>query len=95
MAVEVKGNGTKGNGHHDPIGIGPTFELAPGSGHTPVDGNGKNGHHDDEAPAPQRTLLSWMEFMAEQPVKRKRRKLKTQPATLSMFKWALTFEQER
>ena len=33
--------------------------------------------------------------MAEEPVKPKGRSRKPQPATLSMFKWALTLEQER
>ncbi len=61
-----------------------------GNGHT--NGNG-NGHH-DEAPEPQQSLFSWAEFMAEEPVKPKRRKSKPQPASLSMFEWALTLEQE-
>ena len=94
-AIGVNGNG---NGHHD--GIGPTVELFPangshanGNGHAPTNGNGTNGHHDDEAEEPQQTLFSWAEFMAEEPVKPKGRKTKPQPATLSMFEWAL--EQER
>ena len=33
--------------------------------------------------------------MAEEPVKPKGRKSKAQPATLSMFGWALSLEQER
>ena len=89
-AVAVNGNGT--NGHHDLFGVGPTVELVPANGNTPVNGN---GHHEDEAPEPQRTLFSWAEFMAEEPVKLKRRRRKPQPATLSMFEWALTVEQER
>ena len=96
-AVEVNGNGT--NGHHAD-GIGPTVELllanghhANGNGHAPAPVNG-NGHS-DEAPEPQRTLFSWAEFMAEEPVKPKGRSRKAQPATLSMFEWALTLEQER
>ena len=97
--IAVNGNGN-GNGHHD--GIGPTVELVPvnaqpanGNGHAPapVNGNG-NGHH-DEAPEPQQSLFSWAEFMAEEPVKPKRHRSKPQPATLSMFEWALTLEQER
>ena len=79
-AVEVNGNG-----HHDAIGIGPTVKLVPANG---------NGRH-DEAPEPQRSLFSWAEFMAEEPVKPKGRSRKPQPATLSMFEWALTLEQER
>ena len=69
------------------------MELVPAIGHTP-NGNGANGngHHDAE-PEPQRSLFSWAEFMAEEPVRPKRRNGKPQPATLSMFEWAL--EQER
>ena len=105
-AVEVNGNGVNGNGHHDAIGIGPTVELVPvngpANGHAPAPvnslprtgygGNG-NGHH-DEAPEPQQSLFSWAEFMAEEPVKPKRNR-KPQPATLSMFEWAMTQEQQR
>ena len=80
-AVAVNGNGANGNGHHTEA-IGPTVELV-------VD----NDHH-DEAPEPQQTLFSWAEFMAEEPVKPKSRKSKPQPASLSMFEWALAMEQE-
>ena len=97
--VEVNGNGK----HAD--GIGPTVELVPvngrhpngnGNGHAPapVNGNGANGHH-DEATEPQQSLFSWAEFMAEEPVKTNGRKGKPQPATLSMFEWAMNMEQER
>ncbi len=86
--------GYGGNGH-DPIG--PTVELVLGNGHNanghaPVPVNGANGHH-EEADEPQQSLFSWAEFMAAEPVKPKGRKRKPQPATLSMFEWAL--EQER
>ena len=65
-----------------------------GNGHAPVNGNGANGNgHHDDADEPQRTLFSGAEFMAEEPVKPKGRKSKPQPATLSMFEWAM--EQER
>ena len=93
-----------GNGHHEAIPIGPTVELVPANGHNvngnghapvPVNGNGRNGYHDDEADEPQQSLFSWAEFMAEEPVKPKGRGRKPQPATLSMFEWALTLEQER
>ena len=85
--VSVNGNGA--NGHRDAIDIGPTVELALGNGHH---ANG-NGHH-DEAPEPQQSLFSWAEFMAEEPVKPKGRKRKPQPASLSMFEWALELERE-
>ena len=93
------GYGVNGNGHHDPMDIGPTVELVPGNGHIPTNGNG-NGHaavpangngHNDETQEPQRSLFSWAEFMAEEPVKPRGRK--TQAPSLSLFEWAV--EQER
>ena len=101
--LPVNGNGTNGhhaNGHDDLFG--PTVELVPstahtsnGNGHAPVqvNGNGANGHHDEE-PEPQRSLFSWAEFMAE-PVKPKRRNGKPQPASMSMFEWAMEQEREK
>ena len=88
-AIAVNGNGN-GNGHHDGFDIGPTVELVPANGRH-ANGNGANGHDDDEADEPQQSLFSWAEFMAE-PVKPKRNG-KPQPASLSMFEWAM--EQER
>ncbi len=99
--IAVNGNGqhANGNGHRDAIGIGPTVELVPasarhanGNGHEAVSVNG-NGHQ-DEAEEPQQSLFSWAEFMAE-PVKPKGRSRKPQPATISMFEWAMTLEQGR
>ena len=87
-AVAVNGNGN-GNGHGSDI-FGPTVELVPANGHTP---NG-NGHH-DEAEEPQQSLFSWAEFMAEEPVKPKRSNGKPQPATMSMFEWAMELEREK
>ena len=89
--VSVNGNGHHANGND---AIGPTVELVPVNGHK-VNGNGANGngHHEGEALEPQQSLFSWAEFMAEEPVKPRGRKSKPQPATLSMFEWAM--EQER
>ncbi len=84
-------NGNRTNGHNA-AGIGPTVELVLGNRHH-ANGNG-NGHH-DEAPEPQQSLFSWAEFMAVEPVKSRGRKHKPRPATLSMFEWALTLEEER
>ena len=91
-AVAVNGNG---NGRHDPFGIGPTVELVLDNGHVPApaNGNGSNGNHKG-AEAPQQSLFSWAEFMAE-PVKPKRRRRKLQPATISMFEWAMELEKEK
>ena len=97
-AVAVNGNGS--NGHHHSGGIGPTVELvlgnghhANGNGHAPVPVNG-NGHYDDSEEL-QQSLLSWAEFMAEEPVKPKGRSRKSHPTTASLFEWALELEQER
>ena len=80
--------------------------LVLGNGHAavPANGNGRNGNgngHHDEAPEPpawsadrQQSLFSWAEFMAEEPVKPKRNG-KPRPATLSMFEWAMTLEEQR
>ena len=102
VEIEPETFPVNGNGHHEALPIGPTVELVPASGHN-ANGNGhapapingsENGHH-EEADEPQRSLFSWAEFMAEDPVKPKRRRRKPQPATISMFEWALTLEQER
>ena len=84
--IAVNGNGN-GNGHRlDPIG--PTVELVLANGY------GSNGHQ-DEAEEPQQSLFSWAEFMAEEPVKPRGRRRKPQPASMSMFEWAMTLEQQR
>ena len=91
VEIELETVAVNGNGHHDAIGIVPTDEPAPVTGHAPASGN---GHH-EEAEEPQQSLFSWAEFMAEEPVKPKRRSRKAQPASMSMFEWALELEQER
>ena len=104
VEVEPEPVEQNGIGHHEALPIGSTVELVPASGHALVNGNGHavvsvNGNggngHDEDAEEPQRSLFSWAEFIAEQPVKPKGRKRKSQPATISMFEWALTLEQER
>ena len=75
-----------GNGHGSDI-FGPTVELVPAKSHS----NG-NGHHDGEADEPQRSLFSWAEFMAEEPVKPKGRKAKA--PSMSLFEWAVEQEAE-
>ena len=96
VEVEPETIAVNGNGHHE--AIGPTVELVPsnghtanGNGHAPIPVNG-NGHH-DEAEEPQQSLFSWAEFMAEEPVKPKRRGRKPQLAATSLFDWALNLEQ--
>ena len=101
VEVEPETVETNGNEYHDTHGIGPTVELVLGNEHAPANGNGHaavpvngNGHR-EQAPEPQRSLFSWTEFMSEEPVKPKGRRRKPQPATASLFEWALTLEQER
>ncbi len=96
-AVTANGNGKHSNGHHDATGIGPTVDLFPVNRHAPANGNGANGngHHDSKAPEPQQSLFSWAEFLVEEPVGSRGRKSKPQSATLSMFEWAMTQEQQR
>ena len=102
-AIPVSRNGHIANGNGFDI-IGPTVELAPvdgsipanGNGRqtVPVNGNGGNGYRDsDEAEEPQQSLFSWAEFMVEEPVKRRNGKL--QPASMSMFEWAMEQEREK
>ena len=43
----------------------------------------------------QQSMFSWAEFMAEEPQKPARRNGKPKPATLSMFEWALSLEENR
>ena len=81
VGVNCTGHTANGNSHH--AALGPTVALVPA-----------NGHH-DEAGGPQRTLFSWAELFAAEPAKPKRRKSRPQPATASLFEWALTLEQER
>ena len=107
--IEVNGNGTNGHGS-DIFGpmvelVPGTVHATNGNGNAPVpvnghngnghaaNGNGANGHHDEE-PEPQRSLFSWAEFMAE-PVSPKGRNGKPQPASLSMFEWAMEQEREK
>ena len=90
VEIEPEAVGVNGNGRHDAIDIGSTVELALANCH--ANGNG-NGHH-AEPTEPQQTLFSWAEFMAEEPVKSKGRSRKPQPASMSMFEWAMERDAE-
>ena len=95
-AVAVNGHHANGNGHHDGFDIGATVELVPANGlHANGNGANGNGHRDDDADEPRQMVFSWAEFMAEEPVKPKARRGKPQPATLSMFEWAVELEREK
>ena len=104
LDVEPEVNGSNGNGRHNATGIEQTVELVLENGHhtngngnghadVPINGNGANDHHDD-ASEPQKALFSWAEFMTEEPVKPKGRSRKPQPASASLFEWALSIEKE-
>ena len=53
-----------------------------------------NGHA-DVVEETQQSMFSWAEFLAEEPPKPSRRNGKPQPASLSLFEWALSLEEER
>ena len=53
-----------------------------------------NGHA-DVVEETQQSMFSWAEFIAEEPQKPARRNGKPKPATLSMFEWALSREEEK
>ena len=89
-AVPVNGNGHSGNGHDDPLGVGPTVELIPANS---LPRTGYGGHH-EEASERQQTLFSWTEFMVE-PARPKRRNGKPEAASMSMFEWAMEQEREK
>ena len=102
--VQPEAIGGNGNGHHHATGIRPKVELVLGNGHH-ANGNGNghaavpvngNGYYYDETPEPQQSLFTWVEFMAEEPVKPEGPQPGSpQPASTSLFDWALTLEQER
>ena len=99
VEVEPETTGVNGNGHHVNRHRRPVRHRADGG-----TGTGQRARacqrQRQRPPAtrptePQQSLFSWAEFMAEEPVKPKGHSRKAQPATLSMFEWALTVEQER
>ena len=92
LDVEPEVNGSNGNGRHNATGIEQTVELVLENGHH-TNGNGANDLH-PEVPEPQKALFSWAEFMTEEPIKPKGRSRKPQPASASLFEWALSIEKE-
>ncbi len=48
----------------------------------------------DDAGERQRSLFSWAEFMGEEPAEPKRRRRRPEPASISLFDWALERERE-
>ena len=82
IPVNGSGNGL----HDDPFGLGPTVELVPA--------NGTNDRNDG-ASEPRQTLFSWAQFLAVEPVRPKGRNGRPQPASMSMFEWAMEQEREK
>ena len=48
-----------------------------------------------EVEEPEQSVLTWAELFAEEPGKRNRRRKRPQPASLSLFEWAVNAEEER
>ena len=67
--------------------------AAPMAVETVTVGAGADEPHDD-AGEPQRSLFSWAEFMADVPAERRRRSRRPEPASISLFEWALKRERE-
>ena len=78
-SVEVHRNGTA-----------PSVEVVMANGHlSPKEPNGA------EAEELEQAVLTWAELFAEVPVKPNGRRKPPRPASLSLFEWALSVEQER
>ena len=71
-----------------------TVEVHRNGTGAPVEIGAANGHDGDGA-GEQQSLFSWAEFMAEEPPKPSRNNGKPKPATMSMFEWALSMEEEK
>ena len=48
-----------------------------------------------EADEPEQAVLTWAELFAQVPVKRNGRRKPPQPASLSLFEWAVQVEEEQ
>ena len=88
--VEPEAIAVNGNGRHEAIGADGRARPRQRPPRQPGTGTVIR----DETPAPQQSLYSWAEFMAE-PAKPRGRGRKPQPASLSMFAWAMSMELER
>ena len=80
-AVEVEPEPVAVDAHRNGNGI--VVETAAANGHA------------DVVEETQQSMFSWAEFLAEEPQKPARRNGKPKPATLSMFEWALSLEEEK
>ena len=80
--VDAHRNGTNG--------AGASVEVVTADGHLPAEETGEA-----EAAEPEQAVLTWAELFAEVPVKRNGRRKRSQPASLSLFEWAVNLEEER
>ncbi len=71
-------------------GAGAAVEVVMANGHRPTEEMGEA-----EADGPEQAVLTWAELFAQVPAKRNGRRKQPQPASLSLFEWALSVEQER
>ncbi len=71
-------------------GAGAAVEVVAANGHLPTEEMGEA-----EAEEPQQAVLTWAELFAEAPVKRNGRRKQPQPASLSLFEWAVQVEEEQ
>ena len=78
---------------HDPMSVRPGVEFAPETRFVAANGNAHYSDGEAEAAESQRTLFSWVEFMAEEPVRQGGQSRKAEPSSLSLFDWALALEQ--
>ena len=58
-----------------------------------LDVGATNGHAEVEEP--EQAVLTWAELFAQEPAKPDRRRKRPQPASLSLFEWAVGSEEER
>ena len=77
--VEVHRNGTA-----------PSVEAVMANGHLPAE-----EPNEAEADGPEQAVLTWAELFAQVPPKRNGRRKPPQPASLSLFEWAVQVEEEQ
>ena len=72
-------------------GAGAAVEVVMANGHLPAE-----EPNEAKADEPEQAVLTWAELFAEVPAKRNgRRRKPPQPASLSLFEWAVNAEEER
>ena len=69
-------------------GTAPSIEVVAANGHLSAD------EAVAEPAEPEQEVLTWAELFAEVPAKRNGRRRRSQPASLSLFEWAVSVEEE-